>query len=296
MRETDPDRREDGTLKPLAEQGARESRAKPGERSPGVPPGTFEQAGSGTSAQLVAAANAVYHEAAPLPVYRFAVYLAPAPDSAWWKAGSSWLGRDAVTDQALSQPLIPGVSMSMQQRLTAAPRRYGWHATLKAPFALADDADAVMLKGRLTALCRERRPFPLSLRVALLDDFLALVPDGDTRDIDALARSCVSHLHALAAPLSPAELARRRAAGLTPEEDKLLVRWGYPYVMDQFRLHFSLTGSLRDVAPDTIDALKAAAEQWFAPLAPMHVDAVSLFVEPTKGADFLFTERMELGE
>ncbi|QEI09252.1 DUF1045 domain-containing protein [Pigmentiphaga aceris] len=240
-------------------------------------------------------------------MHRFAIYLSPAPDTAWWKAGSSWLGRDAATGQVVSQPLIPGVSMSTQQRLTEAPRRYGWHATLRAPFTLAEDADAVMLQGRLTALCRERRSFLLPLRVALLGDFLALVPadtagetqDSDnadnTRDSDALARSCVSHLHALAAPLSPAELARRRASGLTPEQDRLLQRWGYPYVMDQFRLHFSLTGSLRDVAPETIAALQDAAEQWFAALPPLRVDAVSLFAEPTPGADFLYLDRMELG-
>ena len=211
------------------------------------------------------------------------------------KAGSSWLGRDAATGQVLSQPLIPGVSMSMQQRLTAAPRRYGWHATLKAPFTLAEDADAVMLQGRLSGLARDRRPFALPLRVALLGDFLALIPDGDTRDIDALARSCVSHLHALAAPLSPSELARRRASGLSADEDKMLQRWGYPYVMDHFRLHFSLTGSLRDVDADTIDALRESAEHWFAALPPLRVDAVSVFAEPTAGADFLFIDRMELG-
>lgn len=321
MHEEQADRRPDGTLKPLSEQAPRASVAKPGAHAGAAPAAAasnsfettsiksavFETAGfksaAGTvSAELVAAANAAYPDAAvvrpaePAPAYRYAIYLAPAPDSAWWKAGSSWLGRSATDDRTLSQPPIPGVSMSTQQRLTAAPRLYGWHATLKAPFALARDADLVMLQGRLGALCRERKPFPITLRVALLDDFLALVPDGDTREIDALARTCVSHLHALAAPLSPAELTRRRAGGLTPEEDKLLQRWGYPYVMDHFRLHFSLTGSLRDAAPETIEALREAAEQWFAPLPPLRVDAVSLFVEPAKGTDFLFTERMELGE
>lgn len=268
---------------------------------PALMPGRFATAATTTSASLIAAANAAYQDSpvirppGPEPMHRFAVYLAPAPDSTWWKAGSSWLGRDAATGEVLSQPLIPGVSMSMQQRLTAAPRRYGWHATLKAPFTLAEDADAVMLQGRLSGLARDRRPFVLPLRVALLGDFLALIPDGDTRDIDALARNSVSHLHALAAPLSPAELARRRASGLSADEDKMLQRWGYPYVMDHFRLHFSLTGSLRDVDADTIDALREAAEHWFAALPPLRVDAVSLFAEPTAGADFLFIDRMELG-
>jgi putative phosphonate metabolism protein len=315
MPEHDPDRRPDGTLKPLSEQAPRASAARAAASAVAGPSfegtsikqavfdtGGFKSAGGVISAELVAAANAAYPDAPvarpvePEPAYRYAIYLAPEPGSAWWKAGSSWLGRDAATGDILSQPLIAGVSMSKQQSLTAAPRRYGWHATLKAPFALADDADFVMLQGRLGAMSRERQPFPITLRVALLDDFLALIPEGDTREIDALARVCVSHLHALAAPLSPAELARRRASDLTPEQDTLLQRWGYPYVMDHFRLHFSLSGSLRNVDPDTIEALRDAAEQWFAPLPPLRVDALSLFVEPVKGADFLFTERMELGE
>ena len=40
------------------------------------------------------------------------------------------------------------------------------------------------------------------------------------------------------------EVAKRRAAGLSPEQDTNLVEWGYPYVLDQFRFHITLTGKL----------------------------------------------------
>ena len=39
-----------------------------------------------------------------------------------------------------------------------------------------------------------------------------------------------------AGPPSEAELARRRAAGLTPRQDELLMRWGYPYVLERMAL------------------------------------------------------------
>lgn len=228
--------------------------------------------------------------------HRYAIYFAPAINSPWWQSGSRWLGRCAARQQPLPQPAVMGLPANEFRRLTAAPRRYGWHATLKAPFALAPGADLQALRTELRSVCRTLEPFPMpALRVTLLDDFLALVPDGDSSGIDLVARACVSGLQALAAPLSPAELQRRRAAGLSTEEDALLLRWGYPFVMDRFRFHLSLTGSLRGIEPRAVQALRDEAGQWFAPLPLERFDSVALFAEPTPGADFVLVERLELG-
>ncbi len=228
--------------------------------------------------------------------HRYAAYFAPAVDSPWWQAGSAWLGRCAARQQALAQPPVPGVPAAEQQRLTAAPRRYGWHATLKAPFALAPEVDLTTLRAGLREVCRSLQPFDLPrLQVTRLDDFLALVPAGESRALHAVEQACVAGLQPLAAPLSHAELQRRRAAGLTPEEDALLLRWGYPYVMERFRFHFSLTGALPGVPEPVVQALHQAATHWFAPLPPCRMDAVALFAEPHPGADFVLLERVELG-
>jgi putative phosphonate metabolism protein len=227
--------------------------------------------------------------------YRYAAYFAPPVDSPWWRAGSRWLGRDAFTGELHSLPSLPGLITVDQSRLTAAPRRYGWHATLKAPFAIAADVDLQQLRKLLRVVCSDLAPFTLpSLEVTLLDDFLALVPKQQSADIDRVARACVTGLHALAAPLSVADLARRRAAGLTPEEDALLLRWGYPYVMDRFQFHMSLTGPLRETPMSTISVLKNAAREYFAPLPPCRFDSVALFAEPAPGADFVLLEHVPL--
>ena len=227
---------------------------------------------------------------------RYAAFLAPSLDSAWWRAGSQWLGRDAASETALVQPVLHGVSTSDQQRITAVPRRYGWHATLKAPFAMASGLELSTLRSSLGHIGRLWAPLTMtSLQVVLLDDFLALVPRGDASAVNALAGACVTGLHAFAAPLSPGELARRRSAGLSAEEDALLVRWGYPFVMARFRFHFSLTGSLHGTPPETVLALKAAAARWFDALPPCRFEAVSLFVEPRPGADFVCLEQIGLG-
>jgi putative phosphonate metabolism protein len=230
-------------------------------------------------------------------VHRYAAYFAPTVHSPWWQAGSSWLGRCAARGNSLPQSQVPGLSLADQQRLTAAPRRYGWHATLKAPFALAPGADLHDLRACVRSVCKGRQPFDMPmLKVTLLGDFLALVPDGDSRAIDEVACACVAGLHAMAAPPPLEEFHRRRAAGLAPEEDALLVRWGYPYVMERFRFHMSLTGTLEAVEPGAIRLLQEAASLWFARLPPLSFESVTLFAEPSPGADFVVVEQFRFAD
>jgi hypothetical protein len=235
---------------------------------------------------------------------RYAAYFAPAYDSPWWQSGSAWLGRCAVSGRALKQPPVPGLDPLQQQRLTAAPRRYGWHATLRAPFALAPGIDLDTLRGQLRRIAGAQRPFTLpALKVTLLDGFLALQPGAaggspgnEARAaIDAVASACVRGLQQLAAPLAEEEVQRRRAGGLTAEEDALMLRWGYPYVLERFHFHLSLTGLLRDAAPVAAAALHEAAVRWFAPLPPCRFDSIALFAEPAPGADFVLLEHVALG-
>jgi putative phosphonate metabolism protein len=226
--------------------------------------------------------------------HRVAIYYAPAPQSDWWQAGSGWLGRCARTGQALAQPAIRGISPELQARLTADPRRYGWHATLKAPFSLATGQTLESLRVALRRLCEGRAPFELApLQVCRMDSFLALRPDRQQAELERLASDCVQHLQPLARPLSDAELARRRRAALTPEQDALLQAWGYPYVLEHFRFHLSLTGPLDALSPEQIGSLIEAASIRFHALPAPRIDGLSIFVEPTPGADFQWLEQID---
>ncbi|WP_026436244.1 DUF1045 domain-containing protein [Acidovorax sp. JHL-9] len=233
------------------------------------------------------------------PAHRYAVYFAPAPGTLGWLAGSHWLGRCAAQLQPLPQLDIVGVAQEDLHRLTAAPRRYGWHATLKAPFMLAPGVDWLALHQATQAVARHLRPFTLPpLQVERLGDFLALVPMAAPATQAALheaAAACVTQLQPLAAPLSPVELARRRAGGLTPRQDALLLRWGYPFVLEEFRFHLSLTGPLDTVAASTQALVQDAAEQFFADLPPLNFNSLALFAEPTPGADFVLLDHLEMG-
>lgn len=227
--------------------------------------------------------------------YRYAIYFTPTPTSEWGLAGSQWLGRCALTGTTHAPPEIPGLEASVYEACTREPRRYGWHATLKAPFQLLPGLTRQDLMSRLRLLASQMTAFTLpALRVSTLGNFLALRPEGDTSHINAIAATCVKDLHDLTLPLSAEELARRRSAPLTAAQDQMLVQWAYPWVMAHFRFHLSLTGSLESICPEQRQALIETAQKRFHGLADCRFDHLALFIEAEKGSDFQMAEMVEL--
>ena len=225
--------------------------------------------------------------------YRVAIYYAPDPASVWGQAGRHWLGRCAATHAVADQPVIESLAQDDLHRLTAEPRRYGWHATLKAPFELATACSLDDLHLAVSQFCVGRQPVDLpALSAQRMGDFLALKPLQPCPDLEQLASDCVKVFHAFAAPLSESERHRRRQATLTPEQDALLLRWGYPWVMNHFRFHLSLTGSLDGVDPNTVDIVLKKARAQFEELPRVTIDRLSIFIEPTRGADFLLHKQV----
>src|SRR5271166_437809 len=162
------------------------------------------------------------------PDARVAVYYAPLPDDVLFADAAAWLGRDPANSATIPQPDIANIA-----EITAEPRLYGFHATLKPPLRLVngckwDDVIAVTaeLAGRIA-------PFDLPpLSVQDLFGFLALRETAPSAPLQALADACVEQLDRFRAPPSEAELTRRRRGNRTPRQDAMLVRWGYPYVFD----------------------------------------------------------------
>ena len=218
---------------------------------------------------------------------RYAVFFAPDRLSPWRAFGAHWLGRDEHDSALLAQPLLGSVSPEQFARLTQEPRRYGFHATLKAPFRLAHGVKESAVVAQLETLAHQFEPILLGpLRAATLGSFVALVPEKNPAGLQALAAECVTQLDALRAPLSDEELARRRAAPLDLREGELLARYGYPYVMERFRLHFTLTGP---ATPELTQRVTDAVAPQLARLnadAPLWLDRLCLFVERVPGAPF----------
>lgn len=219
---------------------------------------------------------------------RLALYYAPGPDDPLWPAGCSWLGRDPETAAPLSQPDLPDIAA-----VTAEPRRYGFHATLKPPMRLATGWDAFLRDA--TALAAEIAPFALPpLAVRDLSGFLALRETAPCPELQALADACVAGVDRHRAPPDAAELARRPRHGLTPQRAAMLARWGYPDVFATWRFHMTLT---RRLAPaEHAFWHEAASAHFAAALArPRRVEEVCVFVQPAPAAPFVIAERLPLG-
>lgn len=171
---------------------------------------------------------------------RYAIYFTPQGDLA--NLGAAWLGWDLTQGCAVTHPEVAGLDVAT---ITETPRKYGLHGTIKPPFVLADGKAAEELMDEMETLCRTLAPVTLEgLELAALGRFLALVPLGDQSALALMAGSVVQSLDTFRAAPSEAELTRRRQANLTPAQDAHLVRWGYPYVLDQFRFHITLTSKL----------------------------------------------------
>lgn len=178
---------------------------------------------------------------------RYTVYLVPATsDLQQW--GNAILGRDAETDQTVTQPLLQTIAAAPFAALTASPRWYGFHGTLKPPFPLAEGrtpADLVDAAGKFAAV---ESAFECEMAVDEIAGFLALLPARSCTPLKELAASVVQAFEPFRAPLSAEDRARRRPEQLTAQQRANLDKWGYPYVFDEFRFHMTLTGRIRDAA------------------------------------------------
>ncbi|MGV3552736.1 DUF1045 domain-containing protein [Rhizobium sp.] len=217
---------------------------------------------------------------------RYAIYFTPPADDPLTRRAAHWLGRDAISGEGLAQPVIEAFSELAFAELTSDPRRYGFHATMKAPFELAEGVSATELVDAFERFAAQQEAFALpSLILGQLGPFFALVPGTNSPSLQALASDCVTVFDRFRAPLDAADIARRRPERLSAGEHRNLMAWGYPYVLDDFRFHMTLTGPMeRDDQP----AMRAAIEAHFDGLLgqPRAVDTLSIFVEASRGAPF----------
>jgi len=226
---------------------------------------------------------------------RVALYAAPPAECRLSQAAAAWLGRDAWGGMAPPRVAVAGFDVIELDRLTAEPRRYGFHATLKPPFRLAEGTTFEGFRAALRAFCDSAAPVLLpSLALQRIGPFFALVPEGDLPALQALAADVVETFEPFRAPSTAEEIARRRPERLTPRQRDYLSAWGYPYVFDGFRFHMTLTGPVPD---ERRDAMEAALRERFAPFigAPLTVDALALFVEPSPPGDFVVDCSYSLG-
>jgi hypothetical protein len=95
------------------------------------------------------------------------------------------------------------------------------------------------------------------------------------------------------APPDEAELAKRRRARLSLRQEALLQSHGYPYVLEEWRFHVTLS---RRLSAEEMAVVRPAVTGFLgeAPGLRRRVSAITLFTQAKAGAPFLIAERLPL--
>lgn len=226
---------------------------------------------------------------------RYAIYYSPPQDDPLTRAAARWLGRDAFTGDTTPAQAVGDLSAAEVAFHTAAARRYGFHATLKAPFTLADGLHESELVAALDAFAASVEPVRVpAVALRQIQGFYALVPAQRSEALDRLAGDVVIAFERFRAPMREADIARRNPDALTPSQLRNLHQWGYPYVFDEFRFHMTLSGR---VSGTEAARLAHALDAYFGALLadPLEIASIALFVEPEPGAPFAIRSFHALG-
>lgn len=228
---------------------------------------------------------------------RYAIYFMPEQGSMLARRGASWLGRNALTGEAVEQHRPGGIDPAAFAEWTQPARRYGFHATLKAPIRLTRGVSERAFRAAVAEYASRARSFNLGrLSPKWIGAFLALTPDSadpeHMRTLKDWAFGIVRSLEPFRAPMPAAEVAHRDR-NLNERQRQLLERWGYPYVCDEFRFHMTLSAPVPEAERS---AWRAAADGWFAPALAQDVviDAISIAVERDPPGPFVELARYPL--
>jgi putative phosphonate metabolism protein len=224
---------------------------------------------------------------------RCAIYFVPPADDPLTIAAAAWLRRDGYTGARIARE-IEGLMERDHAFLTALPRRYGFHATLKAPFHLADGRSVHELERQLARFCDRIAPLEVKTRIALVDSFFAIVPVVPDPDLDMLAARVVTEFDAFRSQLTEIDIARRDVSRLSGRQLANLMNWGYPHVFDQFRFHMTLTGPIDHLERDHV---MTVLTRHFGKLAagPLDIGQLVLAVEPEPNAPFIVHSSHDFG-
>lgn len=226
---------------------------------------------------------------------RYAIYFSPPPDDSLTEASSRWLGRDAFSGTVFGPPTALAMPAGEWQGLVRDPQRYGFHATLKAPFELCEGQRETDLIEAFDNFAASKNAFNLPrIVIDQLGPFFALVPDIVYPPMHAFCASIVETFEPFRAPLSKVDIDRRHPDRLSNIQRDNLVRWGYPYVMDEFRFHMTLTGP---VQPARVSLVRRELEQRFSQYNghPLQIGGLALFIETHRGAPFTVHRWQPLG-
>ena len=228
---------------------------------------------------------------------RYAIYVTLPQDSTLYHKASQWFSYDAYQGDS------PTIEYDLQEELrpllpysdyNSKASQYGFHGTLKAPFRLKNGIKYKSLQKMMKHFCRLTSVFHcVGLEVKQIDNFLALVPKQDCKKIIQLSKDSVQTFDVFRAALTSDEIDKRQPNKLSDNQRLMLKQWGYPYVLDEFRFHMTLTDRLTQ---PQIDTCKPLLEEYFKECLrqPLRIGQLSLCYQSSEYSSFVILDSFPL--
>jgi Protein of unknown function (DUF1045) len=226
---------------------------------------------------------------------RYAIYFVPPAGSDLYDFGARFLGYDCYNGKDLGHPTDIGLDAPAWEALTREPRRYGFHATLKAPFHLLSrftEAELAAELDRFAAI--PRAPTAIEPAIRSIGRFIAIVSNGTSDAVDRLAADCVTTFERMRGPLTPLDRRKRNIGGASARQIENLDRWGYPFVFEDFRFHMTLTGPVDAISHAALITLLQARLECISESRRIPITHVALVRQDTATARFRVMRRAEL--
>ena len=183
---------------------------------------------------------------------RYAIYYAPPKESSLEEFGRYWFGWDPLNAKLINNKQrinylnrfgIKNLKNIDKNVLIA--KKYGFHGTLIPPFKLNKNYSTNTLFKKTEDIAKKFKKFKFyKFKLKRINNFYAFVQNKKNSNINKISNRLVKELFKFRSPLTKKEIDKRNPSKLSKLQLNILHKWGYPYLMSEFKFHMTLASEV----------------------------------------------------
>ena len=176
---------------------------------------------------------------------RYYIGYTPHPNSKLWKLISAWLGYDCARDTKPKTVLTLGLPKKVHTEAVSSALRIGFSCVFYPPFKLREDMDIEELVIHSQTFCHTLTPVTTgALKVQSNGGQIIIAPLSTDKKIIDLAGDCVRFFDNFRLKGPPVPINGQMHKALSQRQIDYLIKWGNPYVFEEFAFTMPLTGRI----------------------------------------------------
>ena len=183
---------------------------------------------------------------------RYAIYYAPPKESSLEEFGRYWFGWDPLNAKLINNKQrinylnrfgIKNLKNIDKNVLIA--KKYGFHGTLIPPFKLNKNYSTNKLFKKTDEIAKKFKKFKFyKFKLKKINNFYAFVQNKKNSNINKISNRLVKELFKFRSPLTKKEIDKRNPSKLSKLQLNILHKWGYPYLMSEFKFHMTIASEV----------------------------------------------------